>query len=217
MEKSALSVLLIDDYPLFSRGMAEALASSGEFRLLGTASDEKTALSLASLRPDIAVLGLDAEAYNALDILQEIKYREPGCRVVMMLNSIRQPGRLLQAIRYSANGYLLRTISEKEFIEQMRTVAAGGMAASDRITSVLAERLRANSFASEDERRINSLTKREHDVLGCVASGMSNREISKHLGIEEGTVKVHVKHILKKLKCRSRVEVAVWASGQNIK
>ena len=123
----------------------------------------------------------------------------------------------MQAIRLDANGYLLRTISVTEFVEQMRKAVSGGMAASEKITSALAERLRGDAFTIDDGRRASALTQREQDVLCCVSAGLSNHEISEQLGIREGTVKVHVKHVLKKLNFRSRVEVAVWASERGFK
>ena len=85
------------------------------------------------------------------------------------------------------------------------------------MTSALAEKLRGDSYAVEDDRRITELTAREQDVLGYLATGISNMELSQLLGISEGTVKVHVKHMLKKLKFRSRVELAVWAAENGFK
>ena len=123
----------------------------------------------------------------------------------------------MRAIRLEANGYLLRTITPSDFVEQLRKTAQGGMAVSEKVTSALAEKLRGDSYAVEEVRRVSELTSREQDVLGYVAAGISNLEISKCLGISEGTVKVHVKHTLKKLKFRSRVELAVWASEHGFK
>lgn len=217
MEKRLPSVVLIDEYPLFRKAMADALTATGEFQVLGQTGDIKVALSFASLSPDIMVISLEAEGFQALDLLKEVKYRQPGCKVVMIMNSANQSGQLMHAIRLDANGYLLRTISVTEFVEQMKKAVSGGMAASEKITSALAERLRGDTFTSDDGRRASVLTHREQDVLCCVAAGMSNHEISEHLGIREGTVKVHVKHLLKKLSFRSRVEVAVWASERGFK
>ena len=91
------------------------------------------------------------------------------------------------------------------------------MAASEKVTTALAEKLRGDTYAIEEVRKVSALTSREQDVLGYVASGISNQEIAKRLGISEGTVKVHVKHTLKKLNFRSRVELAVWAAEHGFK
>lgn len=214
MDRSKLiSVVLVDEYPLFRKAMADLLNATGEFQVLGQTGEGDTALGLSSLGPDIVVMSLEAEEYSALDLLKEIKYRQPATRVVMVMSSADSSGQLMRAIRLEANGYLLRTITPSDFVEQLRKTAQGGMAVSEKVTSALAE----NSYAVEEVRRVSELTSREQDVLGYVAAGISNLEISKCLGISEGTVKVHVKHTLKKLKFRSRVELAVWASEHGFK
>lgn len=212
-----VSVVLVDEYPLFRKAMADLLVSTGEFQVLGQTSEGDTALGLASLGPDIVVMSLEAEEYSALDLLKEIKYRQRNTRVVMVMSSANSSGQLMRAIRLDANGYLLRTISPTDFIEQMKKTANGGMAASEKVTTALAEKLRGDTYAIEEVRKVSALTSREQDVLGHVASGISNQEIAKRLGISEGTVKVHVKHTLKKLNFRSRVELAVWAAEHGFK
>ena len=212
-----VSVVLVDEYPLFRKAMADLLVSTGEFQVLGQTSEGDTALGLASLGPDIVVMSLEAEEYSALELLKEIKYRQRNTRVVMVMSSANSSGQLRRAIRLDANGYLLRTISPTDFIEQMKKTANGGMAASEKVTTALAEKLRGDTYAIEEVRKVSALTSREQDVLGYVASGISNQEIAKRLGISEGTVKVHVKHTLKKLNFRSRVELAVWAAEHGFK
>ena len=209
MDRSKLiSVVLVDEYPLFRKAMADLLNATGEFQVLGQTGEGDTALGLSSLGPDIVVMSLEAEEYSALDLLKEIKYRQPATRVVMVMSSADSSGQLMRAIRLEANGYLLRTITPSDFVEQLRKTAQGGMAVSEKVTSALAEKLRGDSYAVEEVRRVSELTSREQDVLGYVAAC---------LGISEGTVKVHVKHTLKKLKFRSRVELAVWASEHGFK
>lgn len=212
-----VSVVLVDEYPLFRKAMADLLVSTGEFQVLGQTSEGDTALGLASLGPDIVVMSLEAEEYSALELLKEIKYRQRNTRVVMVMSSANSSGQLMRAIRLDANGYLLRTISPTDFIEQMKKTANGGMAASEKVTTALAEKLRGDTYAIEEVRKVSALTSREQDVLGYVASGIFNQEIAKRLGISEGTVKVHVKHTLKKLNFRSRVELAVWAAEHGFK
>lgn len=85
------------------------------------------------------------------------------------------------------------------------------MVISDSLTAALAVSLR-NVPVADDSRDISRLSPREVDVLYCIANGMSNRQISEHLKISDGTVKVHVKHVLKKLGFATRVEAALWAS-----
>ena len=179
---------MVDEYPLFRKGITDVLASHPDFQVIGATADDKTALSLLSLKPDLLVLDLDAQV-------------------------------LMHAIRLDANGFILRTVSTDEFIDQLKLVHSGGMAASDKITAALADHLRTKvqKKPAKDPSITQLLTNREYEVLCCVASGLANREIAQVLKITDGTVKVHVKHLLKKLKFRSRVEAAVWASEHDFR
>ncbi|MDO5530642.1 LuxR C-terminal-related transcriptional regulator [Sutterella sp.] len=215
MDKRKFSVVIVDDCPLYRKGIADVLTASAYFQVLGLTGDEKTALSLISLKPDIVIIDLDAKEFSPLNLLREVKYRLPTCRAVMMMSSANNSNNLMQAIRLDANGYLLRNIPIDEFLEQIEIVSQGGMAASEKITSALAEHLRSGTIEDVDNNITQLLTKREFEVLCCVAAGLSNSEIATFLDITDGTVKVHVKHLLKKLKFRSRVEAAVWAAGHD--
>lgn len=217
MYENTPSVVLVDDFPMFRKAMADILTATGEFQVLGQTGDQKVALGLASLKPDLILLTLHSETLAPLDLLKDIKLRQPDARVIVLLSNLDEIELLMEAIRLDANGYLLRTISVSEFVKEMRKAAAGDMAASEKITSALAERLRAKETMDTGGRATEMLTNREYDVLCCISSGLSNKEISEYLGIRDGTVKVHVKHVLKKLNFRSRVEVAVWAAENGYK
>ena len=219
MENRLIRVLVVDEYPLFRKGVADLLSNRPEFQVIGATADDKTALSLLSLKPDLLVLDLDAQSFSSTELLGEVKYRLPSCRTLMLLNKAESSPALMQAIRLDANGFILRSIALEEFIDQLKLVYAGGMAASDKITAALADHLRSKvqKKPTKDPSITQLLTSREYEVLCCVASGLANREIAKVLKITDGTVKVHVKHLLKKLKFRSRVEAAVWASEHDFK
>lgn len=133
---------MVDEYPLFRKGITDVLASHPDFQVIGATADDKTALSLLSLKPDLLVLDLDAQGFSPTDLLSEVKYRLPSCRTLMLLNKAESSQVLMQAIRLDANGFILRTVSTDEFIDQLKLVHSGGMAASDKITAALADHLR---------------------------------------------------------------------------
>ena len=87
----------------------------------------------------------------------------------------------------------------------------GKLVISDRLTALLADALRHQQSPEQGRPDFASLTPRERDILRHIAQGLSNKMVARRLDISEGTVKVHVKHLLKKLGLRSRVEAAVWA------
>lgn len=173
----------MDEYPLFRKGITDVLASHPDFQVIGATADDKTALSLLSLKPDLLVLDLDAQGFSPTDLLSEVKYRLPSCRTLMLLNKAESSQVLMQAIRLDANGFILRTVSTDEFIDQLKLVHSGGMAASDKITAALADHLRTRvqKKPAKDPSITQLLTNREYEVLCCVASGLANREIAQVL------------------------------------
>lgn len=207
------NVLIVDDMPLFCKALHDVLAETDVFTVLGATTDPQTGLGLATLQPDIALIDLEAQGFDPIQLLDDIKFRAPRCRVVMLMNTAASAPVLMKAIQHEANGYLLRSIGIEDFLEQMRAVAAGGMAASEKVTSALAEQLRsATNDPLGETNVVQLLTRREFQVLRCLASGLVNQEIAQKLSISEGTVKVHVKHLLKKLRVRSRLEAAIWGA-----
>ena len=101
-------------------------------------------------------------------------------------------------------------------IAQLHQAAVGKMVISDRLTTLLAQALRSQKPQQSARPDFDSLTPREKDILRLIAEGLSNKMIGRKLDISDGTVKVHVKHLLKKLNLRSRVEVAVWAVEEGL-
>lgn len=212
-EQIISNVLIIDDMPIFCRGLRDILDDTDDFNVLGATGDEQTGLGLATLQPDITLVHLEARTFDALHLIDEIKTRAPRCRIIVTMHSEASASLLMRAIQHEANGYLLRTISIDEFLSELRAAAQGGMAASEKLTSALAEQLRNTTSTTVNDQNVSQLlTRREYQVMRCIATGLLNHEIATKLGISEGTVKVHVKHLLKKLKVRSRIEAAVWGA-----
>jgi two-component system nitrate/nitrite response regulator NarL len=121
----------------------------------------------------------------------------------------------MAAIRAGADGYLLKDTEPEVLLERVRAALEGRTVISDALTEALASALRHEARGAK--RDVRDLTERELAVLRCIAGGQSNKVIARNLSITEGTVKVHVKHVLKKLGFKSRVEAAVWASGHGLR
>ncbi len=119
---------------------------------------------------------------------------------------------VLNAISSGADGYLLKDMEPEEMLAQIERALTGKMVLSESVTQVLATAIR-NPLVKQDIEK-DSLTQREWEILKLIAKGMSNKLIARELDISDGTVKVHVKHLLKKLHLRSRVEAAVWMINQ---
>lgn len=203
------SVVLVDDHPLFRRGLTQLLAALPRFELLGEASCGRDGIELVkATRPDLLLLDLNMKDISGLDVLREIKACDLDTRVVMVTVS-DQAEDLVAALRAGADGYLLKDMEPEQMLECLQSAADGRIIVSEALTHLLAVSLRQQK---RPENLLDAgLTEQELRILEQIASGKSNKLIGKELDIAEGTVKVHVKHILRKLNLRSRVEAAVWS------
>jgi two-component system nitrate/nitrite response regulator NarL len=129
---------------------------------------------------------------------------------VIVLTVSDAPDDVLQAIRAGADGYLLKDSEPEVLLAQIEQALQGTLTVSDALASRLAHALRDEAQAKA--RTPGDLTDREREILRGLAQGLSNKMIARELDISEGTVKVHVKNVLRKLKMKSRVEAAVWAA-----
>ncbi len=203
------TVVIVDDHPLFRRGLIQLLKTVPQFGLVGEASNGLDGLDLVRRHvPDLLLLDLNMKGMSGLDVLQAMRPMELDTRVVMITVS-DQAEDLVTALRLGADGYLLKDMEPEQMVEALKAVAAGRLIVSDSLTHLLAEALREQNRPQDPQEA--GLTEQEVRILELIAGGLSNKVIGRELDIAEGTVKVHVKHILRKLALHSRVEAAVWA------
>lgn len=214
-EKAPASVLLIDDHPLLRRGIIQLLEMEPDLVLAGEASNALDGVQLAvELDPDLILLDLNMPDINGIETLKLLRAERVSSRIVIFTVSDHEED-VVAALKAGADGYLLKDMEPEDLVSQLRQAALGRMAISEKLTSLLAEALR-NQRSKPAGPDISSLTAREMQILRQVAEGLSNKMVARRLDISEGTVKVHVKNLLKKLNLRSRVEVAVWAVQEGI-
>ncbi len=215
MEDSANRILVIDDHPLFRKGVAQLIAMDPELQFAGEASSGEEGVELArQVEPDLILLDLHMKGMDGIATLGALRAAGIDARIVLLTVS-DAPEDLINAIRAGADGYLLKDMEPEELLGRIRESLFGRMVISESLNSLLAQALRQEAQAAQ--RSLAALTARETAILRCLAHGLSNKLIGRELSITEGTVKVHVKNLLKKLGFRSRVEAAVWAHDQGVK
>jgi two-component system nitrate/nitrite response regulator NarL len=203
------TVVIVDDHPLFRRGLKQLLGTLPCFSLLGEASCGLDGIELVKqTRPDLLLLDLNMKDMSGLEVLKIIKTSDLDTRIVMITVS-DQADDLIAALRSGADGYLLKDMEPEQMLASLQAAAAGRIIIADALTHLLAASLRQQKRPENPEEA--NLTEQEVRILERIANGKSNKLIAKELDIAEGTVKVHVKHILRKLNLRSRVEAAVWS------
>ena len=201
------NILLIDDHPLLRRGLCQLIGDYPDLKVCGEAGDGSTGLELAKeLDPDLILLDLNMKGMDGLDTLKAIRAAGITTRVVMLTVSDQRED-VATLFRAGADGYLLKDMEPESLIQKVQEAANGQLVVDDRLAGVLASVLRPDSHSDDP---LDALTARERGILELIADGLSNKLIARELGITDSTVKVHVKHLLKKLAMRSRLEAAVW-------
>ena len=207
-------VLIIDDHPLFRRGVSQLLELNQGFELVGEAASGQEGIDLAKrLDPDLILLDLNMKGMSGLETLSTMRDLEIDARIILITVS-NAPEDLVAAIRAGSDGYILKDNDPDDILKLIDDAMHGQTAISPELTSLLATALREERVL--EQRNHASLTERENAILKCLAAGKSNKLIARELDIMESTVKVHIRNLLKKLKFRSRVEAAVWAVAHGL-
>lgn len=201
------SILLIDDHPLFRKGLAQLVTAGGDLVLAGEVGDGANGVLLAQqLDPELILIDLNMKPMGGIETLRTLKAIGVRGRCIILTVSDDERD-VLDAMRAGADGYLLKDMEPEELYLQLKQAANGAVVLGSSVAGLLAHALTAPAGVPQDL----DLTERESEILGYLASGRSNKEIARELNISDATVKVHIKHVLRKLKLKSRLEAAVWA------
>jgi two-component system nitrate/nitrite response regulator NarL len=212
MPEGKNTVLLVDDHPLLRKGVRQLLELEDDIEVIGEASSGKDAIHQAlDLNPDLILLDLSMKGMDGIETLGALRDAGVDSRIVVFTVSDDRTD-VVSALKSGADGYLLKDTEPEALVDNIRQACSGKMVLSEQLTEVL-----AMSFRNERQQQgpdLTSLTRRELQIVKYIAGGLSNKLIGRKLDIAESTVKVHVKHLLKKLGLRSRVEAAVWMVEQ---
>ena len=198
--------VVIDDHPLLRKGLQQLADLSPNIEIVGEANNGNEGLAMVrELTPDLVLLDLNMPEKNGLETLAALKALELDTRVVILTVSDAEED-VVTALRGGADGYLLKDIDPELLLEKFHEAAEGRMVMSPNIAECLARALQSEHLHATGA----DLTEREREILHHISQGESNKVIGRNLNITEATVKVHVKHLLKKLGLKTRVEAAVW-------
>lgn len=211
-----MRVIIIDDHALFRDGL-KGLLEQRSIEVVGSASNGEEGIELAQkLKPDIILLDLRMPSMNGLEVLGELRQRTSSIPVVMLTTS-NEESDLIKSLRSGAQGYLLKDMEPDELVGALRDIEKGKNVVARDLTDALARMVQGETTLEDEEGPFAELTPREREILCLLAEGQSNKLIARNLGISDGTVKLHVKAILRKLGIHSRVEAAVIAVEQGLR
>jgi DNA-binding NarL/FixJ family response regulator len=208
-------VLVVDDHPMFRRGLAGLLESLPDVELAGLAGSGEEALELAGAdRPDVVLMDLNLPTISGVEATRRLGGL-PEPPAVLALTMLDDDATVVAAMRAGARGYVLKGASGEEIAAAVRTVAAGGVV----LGAGVAGHLLALSDAGR-HRAPDALTDRERDVLELLADGLANPQIARRLGLSVKTVQNYVSRILDKLQVADRTQAALRArdhrSGESV-
>ncbi len=211
-----MKVLLIDDHTLFRTGIG-ALLQGHDIQLAAAVGSGEEGIQLATeLDPDIVLLDLRMPEMDGLQVLIELKQQHPELPVVMLTTSEEEQD-LLAALQHGAQGYLLKDMEPEELVSSLGRTLKGEVVVAPSMTPLLARVAQGEILRNHQRDDLQALlTPREYEILSHLAEGQSNKVIGRELDISDGTVKLHVKSILRKLDVHSRVEAAVIAVERGI-
>jgi two-component system nitrate/nitrite response regulator NarL len=211
--RAETTVVVVDDHPLYRRGVVETVSAAPDIRVVGEAATADHAVVTAeATKPDIVLLDLGIPG-GGLEAARLISARLPQTRIVVLTASEAQHD-VDRALEIGARGYVLKGVSADDLVGVIRRVSLGEAYVTP---SLAAAMLMTRNVALQDRSGsdpVGDLTPREHEVLELVAEAFSNKEIAARLSISEKTVKHHVTNILDKLQARNRVEAALLARGE---
>jgi len=200
-----IRLMTVDDHPIYRGGLASLIAAYGDLTLVAEATNGREAVErFREHRPDVTLMDLSMPVMGGVEAISTIKAEFPDARIIA-LTTWDGDADIHRALEAGARGYLLKDVVSEDVADAIRRVHAGGRS----IPTEVANRLAAYTP------RID-LTEREVEVLTYMARGLSNKEIGALLGRTEGTIKVHVLHILQKLEASDRTEAVTLGLQRGI-
>ena len=209
----AIKIMITDDHSMIREGLKNLLELDGDIEVIAEAVDGEDCLEkLEAVKPDVLLLDINMPKMNGLEVLKNLKARKSKIKVLVLTvhNEIEY---LLKAVDIGVNGYVLKDSESSELKKAIFALVEGETYIQPSLIPALNSKMIEKN---EDEVKIDSLTRRELEVLKLLAVGMYNKEVAEKLNISERTVKNHVSNIFKKLEVTDRTQAAVFAILNNL-
>jgi two-component system, NarL family, response regulator LiaR len=203
-----IRVLIVDDHAVVRQGLRTFLGMLPDIQIVGEAASGAEAVTAhEKAQPDVILMDLVMPEMDGVEATRRIRSARPDAKIIV-LTSFAEEDKIFPAIRAGAAGYLLKDVKPIELAETIRAVARGESRLAPDVTRKILSGIAGTGPGQPAQ---EPLTEREAEVLGCLAGGLSNKEIAARLFIAEKTVKTHISNILAKLKLADRTQAAVYA------
>lgn len=217
MNKKQIKVLIADDHALMRQGLKQILELEDNIEIIAQASNGEEAIhETQTHKPDVILLDINMPKLNGIEALRRL--RSMGVESKVIILTIHDDKEYLyETLNIGANGYVLKDADSDSLVKAINDVMDGKSYIQPSIANLLVSEIRSKENKSEDEIKIEALTKREYEVLTLIAEGLNNKEIAARLFISEKTVKNHVSNIFRKIDVSDRIQAAIFSFKNNIK
>ena len=215
MSDMKINIMIADDHILFREGMKKLIESNSEIQIVLESEDGEDCLEQLENTEeniDLLVLDISMPKKDGIEVLKALKEKKSEVRV-FILTAHDEIEYLVNAVDLGVNGFALKTVTYSELLAAIKHVIEGKQYIQTSLIPALNNKLIKRDV---DKDKIDSLTRREMDMLIQIASGMSNREIANSLFITERTVKNHISSLFKKIEVSDRTQAAVFAIKNNL-
>ncbi len=203
-----ISLLIADPCPVVVQGLRKMLGAQHNFKIVACCSDGMSCIkAIRSLRPDIAILDISMPGLTGLEILSIVNSEGFSTRVVFFTASVEDRELVISAAAY---GIILKDAALESLVKSLQQVADG-----QRLLPLPSSDQVSREQIAITENALTVLTDREHQIMCLVSEGLSNKEIGRRLNTSDGTIKVHLHHIYRKLEISNRTMLAALAISQN--
>ena len=205
------SVIIVDDHPLFSRGLAQLIETQKDYKVIGMAKDRNEALSLLDKEtPDLAIVDLNLGQEDGLELIKDILIIHPHTKI-LVLSMHDERFYAERALKAGAKGYIMKAEAETQVINAIKTVTNGEIYLSDEEKKRIKELSRGSSETGNKFYTITTLSDRQLQIFTLIGKGLGTVEIASKLNLSIKTIDTHKENIKAKLHCASSAELRQMA------
>lgn len=213
ISSSEITVFIVEDQEILRYALQHAIAAESQFKIVGASSDGLTAVhQVSALKPDIVLMDLSLPTINGIEATRLLKESDSKIKVIALTGRDDRES-VLEALHAGATGYCLKDAPFKKIVSAIQAVWNGALYLDEKVSESLLQGidLLKREFSKSAISEATGLSSREQAVVKCIADGLRNKEIAKHLQISISTVRTHISNIAEKMSVSTRTEIALKA------
>ncbi len=202
-----MRILIVDDDALIREGLKMILETEEGFTVAGTAPNGQEAVKICrEVQPDIVLMDIRMPVMDGVQATQLIKEQFRNIKV-LLLTTFKDSEYIRSAVKFGAEGYVLKSNSSESIIESIKAVCQGNVVYEKEVAGMISDMMGREKKLSPEGLNV---TQKEYEIMELISKGLSNREIAEKLYMSEGTVRNNISVLLDKLNLRDRTQLAIF-------